>query len=332
MGNTEKILICGTNWLGDSIISMPAIQQFKKKNPDISISILVKPALKLLWEMHKDIDEVITYKPDFAGTFAAARKLRDKNFDRAYIFPNSFRATVIPWCAGIAGRSGLHGKWRYMLLTDVVHAENIGGYHQVYEYFSILGIEPPEDIPVPVLTVKDDAVSDLLKKHNLESDVLYSALIPGAARGAVKRWSEEYFIETGKYLAGKGMKVLVLGSPGERELCGNVADKCTGAINLAGKTSLPEFVAALRLCKLVVCNDSGGMHLASAVGCNVVAVFGITDSGKTGPLGEKSKVVYRDDISVSRDVPRNSEYAQKVLRSITPDKVIKTIKEFKDFE
>ena len=320
------ILICGTNWLGDSIISMPAIQIFRKQHPDTSISILVKPALKEIWEMHSAVDEVITFAPDKKGTFAIASRLQQQAFDAAYIFPNSFRSALIPYVARIKKRYGMAGKWRSLMLTDIVNDVTDEGQHQIYEYLRILDIKGDKNNLVPELVVKPEVLRLVKDLVSLSEEKKYAAIIPGAARGDSKRWPDEYFAEVGRYLIKQGMELLLLGSAGERDLCQKVADNCGAtALNLAGKTSLPEFAGILSLCELTICNDSGGMHLAAAVGSKVIAVFGLTDPVKTGPLGNGCQIVAAEGVEVSRDIPRSSEYAAECLRSVKPERVIDAV-------
>ena len=326
----NKILICGTNWLGDSIISMPAVQMFRKKNPDYDISILVKPALKDIWAMHGAINEVLTFAPDKKGTFAIASTLRDELFDKAYIFPNSFRSALIPYVAQIKQRCGMSGKWRSLMLTDVVKGVCVNGDHQQYEYMKILNVECDE-VPMPELSVSADIIASVNERVTFNDSRTYAAIIPGAARGDSKRWPDEYFSEVGKFLIEQGMNLLILGSSSERELCQKVADSCgSDTLNLAGETSLQEFAAALSLSAITICNDSGGMHLAAAVGSKVIAIFGLTDPVKTGPLGIDNEVVAAEGVEVSRDIKRSSERAAASLRSIKPisviEKIISTIK------
>jgi ADP-heptose:LPS heptosyltransferase len=91
---------------------------------------------------------------------------------------------------------------------------------------------------------------------------------------------------------------------------------------VAGGTTLPQFAALLAACQFVLCNDSGGMHLAAAVGTPVVAVFGVTDAARTGPLGSEHTVVRREDVQGDRAVSRNSRTAEAVLASIGADRVV----------
>ena len=142
-------------------------------------------------------------------------------------------------------------------------------------------------------------------------------VIPGAARGESKRWTG--FAAAAKIVLGQcpDCRILVAGSANESTLCARVAAEIgPGAANVAGRTSLAEFAALLGHCRLVLCNDSGGMHLAAAVGTPLVALFGITDPARTGPLGERIRLLQHSERR-SRDVPRTSAAAQAALRAIS---------------
>ena len=150
------------------------------------------------------------------------------------------------------------------------------------------------------------------------------SIIPGAARGDSKRWP--HFAEAGRLLAAANpaLRFAILGTQAEDGLCKQVADAigANRAVNAAGRTSLPEFAALLAASSAVLCNDSGGMHLAAAVGAPVVAVFGLTDWRRTGPLGDKVAIVRRDDVEGRRAIARESREAAAVLASIPAERVV----------
>ena len=324
MSEAGNILICGTNWLGDSIMSMPAIQVLKLDRPACRVSLLTKRALAPLWEMHAAVDDVVPFDVCACGTLTAARQLRQAGFDSAYIFPNSFRSALIPFLAGIRPRTGTPGHWRSALLTDIVGSGRPGeDAHQSTEYMDILGLAGDRELPPPRLELPVHLVEKAAEKFHVDRLRPLVALIPGAARGASKRWPDEHFAVVGQWLAGAGLRVAVLGSVAEAGLCRKVSDAIGGgALNLAGRTQLPEFAAVLSLCTTAVTNDSGGMHLAAAVGLKVVAVFGLTDSHKTGPMGAGHRIVSGSGMKRSRDISRNSREAADCLRSIGPERVI----------
>ena len=154
----------------------------------------------------------------------------------------------------------------------------------------------------------------------LSPDLPWVAILPGAARGPSKQWPQEHFVAAAQQIAATHpCRFVILGTPSEAALCEQIAGTLgEAAISLAGKTSLPELTAALARCSTVLCNDSGGMHVAAAVGTRVVALFGMTDPGKTGPLGKGHRVMGAEGGTHSRDIHRESAEAEACLRSIDP--------------
>lgn len=312
----ERILIVSTNWIGDAIMSMPALQLFRTARPAAEITVLTKPGLKALWQMHPAADRIETLDE----TRPTIAKLRQKRFDCAYIFPNSFRSAFIPFMAGVPRRIGSHGHWRRMLLTETVH---LPGGHQQFEYLKILGVQG--EPPAPHLNVPEESFNSL--NARLAAAGFRPAcrpvvtLLPGAARGPSKRWPAAYFTALAKRLREEqSAQILLGGGQGDAAVCAEIAASAgPDVISLAGQTTIQEWAAMLKLSYCVVSNDSGGMHLATAVGTPVVAIFGMTDPKKTGPLG--TSVVLQKSAVQSRDIARDSESARLALEAVTPDEV-----------
>ncbi|MDD4871723.1 MAG: lipopolysaccharide heptosyltransferase II [Kiritimatiellae bacterium] len=325
----ENVLICGTNWLGDSIMSMPAIQCFKQKYPSCRITILVKHKLGGLWAMHPCMDSVIELQDGLSGILQTVGMIKQYAFDEAFVFPNSFRSALVPFLAGIPSRHGLSGHQRKWMLSNVVQTlEHPGRKHQAWEYLQIMNLSGEcKEIPIPGLSVPEGAVVKAREMLGQVQQKKWIGLMPGAAYGPAKRWPSEYFVEVGKTLSKSGdYGILLMGSQQESDLCLNAKNGIgEKAVSLAGRTSLPELAALLGLCSAVVTNDSGGMHLASAVGTKVVAIFGITDPSKTGPLGKDVRVIFDKGINHSRDIKRISVEAEASLRSIKPERVYDTV-------
>lgn len=320
----EHILVCGPNWLGDSIMCMPALQMLKQARPDIRLTMLVRPSLAGLWRRHAAVDTIIELEKGVAGTWRTVRRLRRAGLDAAYVFPNSFRAAVLPWLALVPCRTGMRGHRPRFLLTRVVTAPGAADRrHQVWEYLAVVGLTEAVALPAPRLAIDADEGDALCARFGLRGHGPIVGLIPGAAYGPAKRWPAESFVRAGRLLIERlGGTAAVFGTADEADLCARVA---TGvgprAVDLAGQTGLDEVVALLSRCTIVIANDSGGMHLAAAVGCTVTAVFGITDPLKTGPLGERCRVVLQEGARRSRDLRRSSPEARRVLCSITPERV-----------
>jgi heptosyltransferase-2 len=316
----EQILIVGLNWIGDAIMSMPAVQACRQENPVAHISMLVKPYLKPLWEMQAVPDEVLTID----STEKTVRKLKRGNFDRALILPNSFRSAYLPLRAGINVRKGLQGKWRHLMLTETVP---LSPGHQSNEYFPVLAPDSSGTIrALPHLNIPEAACHAIEQALPFSSP--YITLMPGAARGASKMWPLEHFEKlAGLIMENRSEHIVFSGGSGDAEACEKLAAKFgERACSMAGKTSIPEWAALLGKSRLAVANDSGGMHLAAAAGTPVVGIYGITDPEKTGPLAEKYRVIQNSTLK-ARDIARNSEEAVEALASISPEQVFSAVGE-----
>ncbi len=320
----DKVLICGVNWLGDGIMSMPAIDLYKIKNPDAHVSVLMKKNMIPLWKMCNAVDDIIELEEGLTGTLRTAEKLSRLGFARSYVFPNSFRSALIPFMAGVPFRRGVAGHKRSIMLNSLVSAD-AAGKHQSWEYAEILQVTKDDgELELPMLDYKPDGVK-VRKKHlgDFEAERSVVGIFPGAAYGPSKMWPAEYFISVGKKLTeDHKCHVLILGTDAERDVCMRVSEEIGDAsVCLAGETTLPESALLLSDCSVVVCNDSGGMHLAAAVGTPLVAVYGITDPSKTGPMGKNHKVIQAEGVECNRDLDRDSPEAIEALKSIKPEEV-----------
>ena len=275
-------LVYAPNWLGDAVMAMPALQVWRERHPGDRLTLLTKRGNAPLWRMHPAVDEVVELEPGTRGTFRTGRALRDRHFDVAYLLPNSFRSALIAFLARVPRRRGFARHARTLLLTDIARPSRApGDYHQSRETAPILledGI--PARLPAPALRVPPELLSATLAKFQLGPSYLprLVSVIPGAARGDSKRWP--HFSEAVRQLAAEDptLRFAVLGTAAESPLCHMVAEAVgERAVSVAGSTTMPEFAALLASSSLVLCNDSGGMHLSAAVGAPVVAVFGLTD-------------------------------------------------------
>lgn len=316
---------------------MPAVQLFRAEYPTVEITMLAKPLAQSLWKMHPAIDRFQSLES--AGGRLTIGKLKQTQFDRAYIIPNSFRSAFIPFMAGVPTRIGARGHWRKWMLTET---PSFGSGHQQFEAMSILGVQGnPEQ---PALQVPEKSVRTLERKlahfprigksltslfQALEPERPIDArpvitLLPGAARGSSKRWPVENFARLAKTLCSSLNAVVLLGGgPDDVAVCSEIEAEGYDMISLAGRTSLPEWAALLQMSHCVVSNDSGGMHLATAVGTPVVAIFGMTDPKKTGPLGKH--IVLQKSEKQNRDIKRESEEALRALRAVRLDDVFDAV-------
>ncbi len=315
------IVVLSPNWLGDCIMSMPAVETLRANLDGARIVILARPWLADLWSMSESVNEVIAVNTSGWGFLKAARSLRRIRPAGAVIFPNSFRSALIAYLAGIPIRIGTKGHCRVWMLTDVVSGHGRGYVrHQAVEYLEIVGSGDTHLSP-PRLVIPDEARRSIEKRFPEFGGGVWVAVFPGAARGPSKRWPPEYFAEAIRRICGSvAARAVVLGSASERSICGVVSELAAPyCLNLSGELSLCELAALLSACRLTLCNDSGGMHLSAAVGTPTVAVFGITDPAVTGPLGQGHRILAAPNVRRSRFIGRTSRMAGRVLAAITPE-------------
>jgi len=326
-----RVLVVGVNWLGDAIMSMPALQALRARAPAAHIALLSKPPLLPLWRMHTAPDALLPLITGWRGLRQTVAAVRAGRFATAWVLPNSYRAALIPWLAGVPERRGYAGQpGRRALLTAVAApAVDDAHRHQAWEYLHLLaaggqGILPAA-LPPPQLNIPAGAaVTAQQRLSGLSRPRI--ALLPGAARGPSKRWP--HFAALGRLLQERlRAAVLLLGAAGEAAACAELASAIGGGVrNLAGQTSLPELAAMLQACELVIGNDSGGIHLAAAVGAPVVALFGSTDPARTAPLGPRIRILQRG-AGGARDVPRDSPAARARLAALAPEEVLAAAQE-----
>lgn len=326
----SKVLIRATNWLGDAVMSLPAIRALRACFPDAEIAVLARPWVAELYEHERSIDRVIRYEPrpgfrDYAGKWRVARALQREKFDCAILLQNAFEAAAIVWLAGIPRRIGYDRDGRGLLLTDPVRVPKPGeiARHERFYYLELLcraGVIPrlPESEEIRLDPPKAD-----YGRRNIMPPVV--GVSPGAAYGSAKRWLPEHFAAAAVDIArSMGGSVVIFGSPQERELCERVANLVgqdgVCSHNLAGETTLKEFIGLAAACRVFLTNDSGAMHIASASGAPTVAVFGATDDSTTGPTGSLARVI-REPVECSPCLLRECPIDHRCMTRVTSERV-----------
>lgn len=315
-----RLLVCSVNWLGDAIMSLPALQALREHQSGTELTVLTKPGLAPLWALSSIPHRVLALPTAGGSLLPVVRALRELEFDAAYVLPHSFRSALPPFLARIRRRIGPPGYFpRDLMLTEIrPPAGGPGRAHQVHEYLDLFFpgenrrtfVPPRLTVPAPALAAMREKLGALPRP--------WISVLPGAARGTSKQWPVERYAETAAALVAQtGGSIVALGTKSEHAPCQQVAAAAApNGLNLAGATTLAELAAALALSAAVLCNDSGGMHLAAAVGAPLVALYGITDPACTGPLGERIRILQHSERR-SRDVPRTSAAAQTALSAIS---------------
>ena len=271
----------------------------KAADPRCQIDLLAPPAALPLASRMAEVRAAIP-APFGAGRLALAaryrlgRRLASQGYARALVTPNSFKSALVPFFAEIPQRTGYLGEYRYLLLNDLRLLDK-RRLPQMAQRFLALAAPPGAPLPEakpPRLRVDKSNQQALAKQHGLDLQRRALALCPGAEFGDAKRWPLRHFAAVAKAALAQGHAVWILGSAGEAALAARLAGQAgPGCVNLAGKTSLADAIDLLALCRSVVCNDSGLMHIAAAVGARVIALYGSTSPAFTPPLTAKACIL-----------------------------------------
>jgi len=362
----RRILIRGVNWLGDAVMTTPALLRLREKFPNAHIALLTPGKLADLWKNHPAIDETISFQSD-ENIFSIAKKIRGKKFDRALVLPNSPRSALEIFLAGVPQRLGYSRPWRNLFLTQTVaprkdavkmrkrpaaeikkliaqkpepkitNATIPKASHQIFEYLHLaaaLGANP-EPLP-PQLFVASDEIETARKKFGLDkiSQPVFG-LNPGAEYGPAKRWPVEKFISAAREIQRQTNCAWILFG-GKNDLNStNQIQPAIGhrpsAINLAGQTSLRELMSLLKLCRVLLTNDTGPMHLAAALKIPVIAIFGSTSPELTGPISsnELHHQILKSNAPCSPCFLRECPIDFRCMNGISIERVVAAALEFK---
>jgi heptosyltransferase-2 len=335
MGETPRILVKATNWLGDVVMSLPALRALRDAFPGSHLAVLVRRDLASLLDGSTWIDEVIAYDRSRLGRLGALARvtglIRARRFDVAVIFPSSFESALWPFLAGVPRRIGYARDWRAPLLTTSVEpSPAVARAHQVHWYLDLvrqtLGAEGSENVALDVDAAARGRRSWLASRRRRPQSRLI-ALAPAAAYGPAKEWPAPSYAALIDRLAERSdAECVLVGAPSERERCEAVAAASTaGALVAAGETSAGDLAALVSHCDGFAGNDSGCMHVAGALGKPTVGIYGSTSPERTGPRGPRTRVLYRR-LACSPCLARTCRFGHyDCLRQIGPDDVTQAL-------
>jgi heptosyltransferase II len=333
--NPEKIkslLIRSTNWIGDAVMTTPAIRAIRHNFPNARIHLLAKSWVAPVFENSPYIDQIISY--EYAGalrTVKAAKMLETYGFDAAILLQNAFEAAWVAYRAKIPIRIGYDTDLRKMLLTHPIHrSSKILRLHQTHYYNEILkggGLKTNGTFLELYLSSKDhDSALKILKNSNVYDTDFVVGINPSATFGSAKQWFPERFARLSDGLNKRfNSKTIIFGGPNDRELGASIMKMMkTFAVNLSGKTTLKEAMALIARCRLFITNDSGLMHIAAALNVAQVAIFGSTNFAATGPWSPRARIV-RSNVDCSPCLKQQCPLGHKAcMKTISVDKVLTT--------
>lgn len=333
-----RLLVRGPNWIGDAVMSEPALAALRRLHPQAEITLLVKPAIAELFGSHPAVDRLLVYDDrgrhaGLGGKWTLARVLRRHRFELAVLFQNAFEAALLTFLAGVPRRYGYATDGRSFLLTDPIAVPNRQQLeHQVYYYWQLLsGLGNRGAVPAPRLYLSNEergAAARRLSAAGITSGNFIIGVNPGSTYGGAKRWPAERFalainrlVEYYSQSLAVPVRVVIVGARGEESLGQSIAATIDGgALVLSGQTTVRELMAVTERCGIFLTNDTGPMHVAAAFNVPVVAIFGPTDWRMTSPFGEGHRLV-RQPVECSPCLLRECPIDHRCMTRVTVEQV-----------
>jgi len=305
--NINRVIVRGTNWVGDAVMTIPAGRELRRLLPGAHITLAIKPWAKELFADADFLDELLIY--DRRGPWSAVKQSaawRRGNFDLAVLFPNAFEAALIPALARVPFRIGYATDGRSRLLTNPLPVpEWRSSKHEIYYYLNIVAeleralvgskqiADGPPDASLQISEPRQSEAFDLLRAQGLREGRAMVALCPGSINSRAKRWpAERYGALADRLIDELNAEVLLIGSREELDVSEEVSRRMRNKpIMMTGKTSLAQVAAVLSLVDLLVTNDTGPAHIASGLGRPTLVIFGPTNHLTTRPFSPVAEIV-----------------------------------------
>lgn len=330
----KRIVVRGTNWVGDAVMTIPALRELRRLFPESTITLATQPLAKGLFAGAEYIDDLLIYGPSEEGSvIEQINEWKRREFDLAILFQNAFKAALIAAAARVPFRIGYAGQWRRALLTQPLPLpEWRETRHEIYYYLNIVAeieallgwssqkMEPDCSINIPPGNRLN--ARNFLQGRGLQKGTPAIVFCPGSINSRAKRWPAERYAELGDRLVEDcDARILLIGSKGELEISQKVSSLMHNKpIVLTGETDLAELIAILDLVDLVVTNDTGPAHIATALGRPTLVIFGPTNPATTRPFGRSAQIL-RHPPECAPCMLRDCPIDHRCMTAITPDEV-----------
>jgi heptosyltransferase-2 len=299
----SSALIVGPAWVGDMIMAQSLFKRLKSQKPDMQIDVLAPKASLALTNRMTEVSESIQFdvghgELGLSYRRSLARQISKRGYEEAIVLPNSLKSALVPFFANIPKRTGFRGEYRYGLINDMRLLDKRRMPRMIDRFVALA--KPGDGLPgaseFPSLTVDSERRGLLVEALRLETSRPLVGLCPGAEFGDAKRWPERHFAALAESLVDAGADVWIFGGNGDKGTAEEILKLVPRPVrehvlDLTGKTALLDVVDIMGLCKCVVSNDSGLMHVASAIGCHTIVLYGSTSPEFTPPLTTKVDTV-----------------------------------------
>ncbi len=339
----QNILVRGTNWIGDAVMTTPALRRLRAVFPAAHITLLATPRTAGLFTASNLIDDLLIYQRQAEGARAFLRMMRvirERRYDLALLFQNAFEAALLAWAGGVPLRIGYAAQGRGLLLThQLQRTEAHRNRHQVNDYLDLVKLAesvclgaPPRPAEaadlLPELAASADQMREaeaLLRQHELDSRQRpLVALNTGATNSRAKCWPVESFAALGDCLIEQcNAQIVLIGAPAERENAAQVLKRMWSqeTVNLAGETTMAQLVGLLVRCDLLISNDTGPAHIAAALGRPTLTIFGPTNEWETAPTGARAALIRAEGIECARCMHRDCPIDHRCMTRLSVEAV-----------
>ena len=297
---SKKILIISPSWIGDCVMTQALYRRLHELYPHCIIDVIAPKWSMAVFERMPEVQRIIE-NPFGHGALQLKQRwqmgkdLSKFGYNQVIVLPGSLKSAIIAWASGIPQRTGYVGESRYLLLNDIRKLDK-NQLPLMVDRYTALAYSSQADFnghsDNPSLTINPVSQQAALNQHQLSTQQPIIAFCPGAEYGPAKRWLPAHFAELARLYVAQGWQVWLFGSQKDfaiaeqiQQLSGNLG------VNLCGKTSLSEAIDLLACADTVVCNDSGLMHLAAALGRKLLAIYGSSSPNHTPPLSPKAQIV-----------------------------------------
>lgn len=297
----KKILVIAPAWVGDAVMAEPLYRQLANSAPNTIVDVFA-PAWTLPLIARMPSVRQAHLNPfghgvlDVMGRRQLGHQLRQEAYQQAILLQNSIKSALVPFFAGIPQRTGFVGEFRYGLVNDIRTLDK-EALPSMLERFMALGVPAgsvlKKPLPEPRLVCHRDQAAAAAKSLGLGLARPVVALCPGAEYGPAKRWPSGHFAQLARSAVDAGCQVWIFGSPKDQTIGAEIAQAAErdAVYNLTGATSLDVAIDLMSLAHVAVCNDSGLMHIAAALGIQLVALYGSSSPEFTPPLTQKADIL-----------------------------------------
>jgi heptosyltransferase II len=331
----KRVVVRGTNWVGDSVMTVPALRALRRVLPNANITLVIRPGTKGIFSEADFIDDVLVYdRKNALSLLSQIREWKRRNFDLALLFQNAFEAALIPFLAGVPLRLGYATESRQSLLTHPLALPDWrSSRHEVFYYLYLVTAleqmlfasssicEGEPDASIEISETRKVEARKLLRAHGVGEGETVVAICPGSINSRAKRWPAERYAALADRLIESQRQVLLIGSRDEADVSREVATRMRNQpVVLTGKTTLDQIVAVLATVDLVVTNDTGPAHIGAALGRPTIVIFGPTNPLTTRPFSPEAEIL-RHPPECAPCMLRDCPIDHRCMTAITVDEV-----------